>query len=134
MNERIEKFLDALNDAWQRNDTAALAAFYHPDTVMLPPDLETPILGRDSVVASYRDFSESATLLEFAVTRYETFGFASSAGTPVLQMAHMYFDVRYELQGATHSESGLEIYSLLDSGDTLQIVWRCQTVLDSRID
>ena len=134
MNERIGKFLDALNATWQHGDPDALAAFYHPDTVMLPPDLETPIVGRDAVVASYRDFSASATLLDFSVTRYETFSFASRPGTPVVHMAHMYFDVRYELQGATHSETGLEIYSLLDSGESLQIVWRCQTVLDSRID
>lgn len=137
MTDRIEKFLDALNDTWRRDDLTALADFYHPQVVMLPPDLETPIVGRDAVVASYRDFSEAATLLNFSVTRYECFSFAqpgpSPAGAPLLHMVHMYFDVGYRLQGSTHTESGLEIYTLLETGDALQIVWRCQTVLDSRI-
>ena len=131
MNERIESFLTELNHAWQRGDFAAVSDCYHPDAVMLPPDMETPIAGRDAVVATYRDFAESATLLEFTVTRVESFSFAAPEGGSALQMAHMYFDVRYEHLGTTYSESGLEIYALLEAAHKLQIVWRSQSVIGS---
>ena len=56
----VRDFLLALNDCWQRGDLEALESFYHPDVVLLPPDLGQPICGREAVVASYLEFLQAA--------------------------------------------------------------------------
>ena len=61
----VRAFIAELNDCWQRGDVEALTHCYHPDVVLLPPDLGPPIRGRDAVVASYRDFLDAARLDRF---------------------------------------------------------------------
>ena len=56
------RFVLALNDCWQAADLSALEGFYHPDVVLLPPDLGQPICGREAVVASYGEFLQAASL------------------------------------------------------------------------
>lgn len=119
--------MQALNDAWQSGELDRLGDFYHAEAVLLPPDAGDPIVGRDAIVASYRDFDEAAVLLHFAVTELLTYGFDRT------HLVHMRFDVRYELEGSRYEESGLEIYSLIEQEDgRFVIVWRGQSVLDSR--
>ena len=61
--ERIRKFLLDLQRCWSAGNSEDLPGFYHPDVVLLPPDLGAPIRGRDAVVASYREFLDAATPL-----------------------------------------------------------------------
>ena len=126
-------FVLALNDCWQRGDLEAIAAFYHPDVVLLPPDLGLPICGREAVVASYLEFLQAATLDHFEVLELEIFPFAAPSGGRTY-MAHLTFAVTYTLDGETYIEKGLEAYTLADGDDGLQILWRHQSVLDSRVE
>jgi hypothetical protein len=49
-------------------------------------------------------------------------------------MAHLNFEIVYDLDGERYVEKGLEVYTIIEQGgDGLKIVWRCQTVLDSRL-
>ena len=72
-------FLLALNNCWQTGDLAALAEYYHPDVVLLPPDMGEPIRGRQAVIESYQDFLEAATLEHFDA--YEDFLGYDAAGS-----------------------------------------------------
>lgn len=125
--EEIRRFLLALNQAWQQGELDALAAFYHPDVVLLPPDLGPAIRGRDSVVASYREFLQSAQLERFEPTSLEVFSFPGS------HVAHLNFEVDYTLAGERYLEKGLEVYALQETDGGLQIIWRQQAVMDSRL-
>jgi hypothetical protein len=143
----LRQFLMALNRCWTSGDHEALAAFYHPDVVLLPPDLGAPIRGRDAVVASYREFADSARLLDFQVTDLDLHSFSAASAADdglraadpaaradhLVHMAHMRFDVTYELAGSRYQEQGLEIYTVLEGAGGLEIVWRAQLVLDSRL-
>jgi uncharacterized protein (TIGR02246 family) len=120
-----------LNECWQTGDLAAIAAYYHPDVVLLPPDLGEPILGRDAVVASYGEFLQAATLDHFEITNLEIFSFEPDTATCV---AHLTFNVVYALDGDTYVEKGLEVYTLGECGGELKILWRHQNVLDSRLE
>jgi len=126
-HESVREFLTALNDTWQRGDVDALNAYYHADVVLLPPDLGEPIRGRDAVVGSYRDFLDSARLNRFQTLDLTIFSF------PGTEIAHLTFEVDYTLDGARYLEKGLEVYTVLETNDGLQIVWRQQSVLDSRL-
>ncbi len=126
-------FILALNDCWQQGDLAALEQFYHPDVVLLPPDLGAPIRGREAVVASYLEFLQAATLNHFEVLDLQIFPFAGSSGTATFA-AHLTFAVNYTLDGETYVEKGLEAYILSEDANGLKILWRHQSVLDSRVE
>jgi hypothetical protein len=101
--------------------------------VLLPPDLGAPIIGRDAVVASYGDFLQAATLDIFEVTDIAIFEFDTDDQTGTA-MAHLKFEIVYELGGDRFVETGMEIYTVLKEGGNLAIAWRSQTVLDSRLE
>jgi len=130
---RARAFLRELNECWRTGDLGAIAAFYHPDVVLLPPDLGEPICGRDAVVATYGDFLQAASLQHFEITGIDVFPFDTSSSTATC-MAHLAFDVSYRLGDETYVEKGLEVYTLSESDGELKILWRYQSVLDSRIE
>jgi ketosteroid isomerase-like protein len=129
-DERIRALILRLNEAWQAGRFNELADFYHPDVVLLPPDAGEPIRGRAAVVASYREFAEAATLIEFQVTGMDVFEFSGSGGSSV---CHMRFEIEYETAGQRFRESGLEVYVMSETSDSTQpvILWRSQAVLDA---
>ena len=130
---QIGDFIRELNACWPRGDLDALARFYHPDVVLMPPDLGAPILGREAVVASYGEFLGAATLERFHVTALDTFSFTGADNPETMHMAHLAFEIDYLLDGERYLEKGLEIYALLETARELRIVWRQQTVTDSRL-
>jgi len=132
-SEKAREFVLGLNDCWQRGDLPALSAYYHPDVVLLPPDLGQPICGREAVVASYLEFLQAATLDHFEVLDLEVFPFTTLGGASTI-VAHLTFAVTYTLDGETYVEKGLEAYTLSECDDGMKILWRHQSVLDSRVE
>ena len=130
---RARDFLLSLNACWQTGDLDALEGFYHPDVVLLPPDLGEPIRGREAVVASYLEFLQAATLEHFEVLALDVFPFPAGPAAATY-VAHLIFNVTYTLDGETYVEKGLEAYTLREDEAGLQILWRHQSVLDSRIE
>jgi ketosteroid isomerase-like protein len=128
--EGARAFLVGLNECWQTGDLASIAAYYHPDVVLLPPDLGEPIIGREAVVASYGEFLQAATLDHFEITDLDIFSFEPDTATCV---AHLTFEVVYALDGDTYVEKGLEVYTLGECNGEPKILWRHQNVLDSRV-
>lgn len=131
--KRARDFLIRLNACWQTGDLQALADFYHPDVVLLPPDLGQPIRGREAVVASYLEFLQAATLDHFEVLELDVFPYPAGPALAIY-VAHMTFAVTYTLDGETYVEKGLEAYTLSEEEEELKILWRHQSVLDSRIE
>lgn len=133
--ERIRDFILDLHTCWPTGDSERLARFYDEDVVLLPPDLGTPIRGREAVVASYDDFLRAATLEDFSVEDLALFPFAGESGEdPDVWMAHLIFHITYSLGGERYVERGMEVYTIVPRGDHPHIVWRSQTVLDSRLE
>lgn len=135
--DQVRDFLLALNDCWQSSDLTGLPDFYHPDVVLLPPDMGEPICGREAVVGSYREFRQAATLKDFQVSGLEIFDFPFSDANGdtrfASHMAHLTFTVAYELEGDDYVETGMEVYALAEVEGALKIIWRHQSVLDSRL-
>jgi len=132
--EDVRQFLLDLHDCWPGGDLERLSGFYHPEVILLPPDMGPPIRGRDAVVESYAQFLNAAQLERFEVSSLELFSFE-----PGTHMAHLEFDIAYELDNERYVEKGMEIYTVvenadIESGRRFSIVWRSQIVLDSRLE
>ncbi len=128
MRDAIRNLISALNDAWQQEDWTAVEGCYHKDVVLMPPDAGTPILGRDAVLETYRDFCQAARLERFHQLELEVFSFERT------HIAHMRFEVDYELDGERYRDEGLEIYVLAPAGDGAApvVIWRQQQLLNQQ--
>jgi len=112
-----------LTKAWQNQDYEAVAQYYHPDVVLLPPDAGAPIIGRNAVVSSYTEFA-AAKLIDFIEEGFDTFEFDSTG------VCHMRFQVEYALDGSHQRERGLEVYVLTNIPAAPQIIWRSQSLTE----
>ena len=130
--ERVDTLLRDLQSSWQAGDLARIASFYHPDVVLLPPDMGEPITGRDAVVDSYRQFLDAARLDRFVITDLTSWTFDGL--TSETAMAHLNFQITYQLEDERFIDTGLEVYTLVAGTEGPLIVWRSQTVLDSRLE
>ena len=129
---RAEPFINQLNSAWLEQDYPTLERCYHPDAVLLPPDAGEPIIGREAVLDTYRDFHNLASIKAFEITdlKLMSFGETLDSNSPNTTMCHMRFDIAYSLNQLEQRESGLEVYTLTHSpAADLQIIWRAQFTL-----
>lgn len=124
----LESFIEHLNACWQQGRWDELAAIYHADAVLLPPDLSDPIRGRTAIVDSYRDFAAQALLQSFSTTRIDCYEFSRT------KVVHARFRIAYRLAEQDAEDEGLEIYVLEQPSGTEPpvIVWRQQIVEQSR--
>ena len=121
--ERMTDHVNQLNQAWQDRQFDALAQFYHPNVVLLPPDAGPPIVGRDGVVASYQDFA-AAELVDFTAEAIDTFEFGDTG------VCHLRFQIEYLLEGSRYRERGVEVYVMTRVGGELAIIWRSQSLTE----
>ena len=117
----VERCVRTLNEAWPRGDWDTVSACFHPDVVMLLPDSDELLRGRDDMLASYREFFDIATLHSLAIGEIEVFGHANAA------VCHMHFTIDYAIEGEREQADGLEVYVLAKGQDgEARIVWRTQ--------
>jgi len=121
-----QQVISNLNQAWQANDLAKVSACFHPDAVLLPPDLGPAIQGQAAITEAYATFNNSAKLLSFSETQWQTFTFESS------HAVHLHFSLAYELDGQRLQDDGLDIYLLELCAQELVVVWRQQIVSASQ--
>ncbi len=121
METQATALVHRLNEAWQHADWAAVTRCYHPDVILLPPDAGTPIVGRDAVLQTYREFVEMTELHAFEIQDTSAFTFGTTA------IVHMAFEVDYTLEGLRSREAGLDVYTIVAQPEPL-IVWRNQHI------
>lgn len=82
------------------------------------PGFAAAAVGRDEVLAGFRDFAENATLLEYGETdrRIDVVG-----DTAVATVA---FEVTYERDGQAYAGSGRDLWVFGRSDDRWLAVWR----------
>lgn len=107
--------------AWQRKDWDTVGKLFHPDAVLLPPDMGAMIRSRASIVATYQDFMAQAQLHSVAMTRCEVQAFAQSC------MVHCAFQIEFTIASQRERSELEEIY-WLEPGEAaaMQIVGRQQ--------
>lgn len=120
------ELITRLNQAWQAGDMATVSTSYHPNAVLLPPDLGPVIRGREAIVETYAEFNTAAVLRHFEVTDTQVFDFESS------HAVHLKFTLAYEFDGTALEDEGLDIYLTSPYANGLTVVWRQQVVLASR--
>lgn len=147
VSTEIAQFLENLNSAWLNRDYESLARSYHPEIVLLPPDAGAPLLGRQAVIDTYKDFHAACSVERFSVTEAASWSFANTetAATPTqasqTTIVHMRFAIDYRITAAATSttsteaplqcEEGMDVYTLQHTTHSPDptIIWRAQFTL-----
>ncbi|MGH7565527.1 MAG: YybH family protein [Gemmatimonadota bacterium] len=118
IRRQILKFLRKIETAWLGGQIEELRDCFREDAVLLGPDLEHRLEGRDPIVDSYAQFLEEARLLAFESEApiVDVFGDSAVTVTP--------WTVEYEREGTLHREAGGDLLVLAREGDGWKVAWR----------
>jgi uncharacterized protein (TIGR02246 family) len=121
----VEHLVRDLNAAWPEGRLEDVGRCFHEGAVMVPPGRAGRTTGREAIVASFREFLETAKVHDFEVLdlKVDVFGPTACAVVP--------FRIRYEIPGQVYDEKGEEILVLTGGAGAWQIVWRTMVSLSS---
>lgn len=114
----LRALVKRLNAAWVNRRFDELTTYFHPDVVVVPPDISTRVLGRDACVASYRDFMSSATVHAFedAPAQIDVTGGTAVAVAP--------YEIDYEIPSGRWRGTGKDVLVLGKDETGWRVVWR----------
>ena len=109
-----------MNQCWVNSDYDYLKKYYHPESVLFRGADNEAIIGRDSIIEGYQNFGSMGKIHRIEITSIDIYHFDE------LFIAHMSFEVNYEIPSGRFREEGTEVNSIIPVKDTYQIVWRTQ--------
>lgn len=114
----ILKFLRRIETAWLGGRIEELRGCFREDAVLVAPDLEQRLEGRDPIVDSYAQFLREARLLAFdsEPPLIDVFDDFAVTVTP--------WTVEYEREGQLLRESGGDLLVLARDGSDWKVAWR----------
>lgn len=125
----VARFVRDLNEAWLAGRIEDLYPFFHERVIVVPPGSAEGLVGRNAMVASYRQFAEQAT-----IRRFEELGLGVDVFDKTA-IATVRFAIVYELGGQVFDEFGTDLLVMVHGDQGWQIVWRTQlNVTDSEGD
>ncbi len=120
MDANVKQFIKELTDTWLEERYDDLYEFFHQDVALLPPGSVAPIIGRELVIDSYRQFASVGTVHKFDILEITLHTYEHTT------VCDMLFEVDYELDAGRYHERGLEVYVIDTSGPKFNILWRTQ--------
>ena len=122
MEEEIRAVIARMNHAWLEGTIedlpAALGECFHPAMVIRGGDLQAHGVGKEACIQSYLDFLETAAIHRCVIESPEIDVAADSA------MAIYGWEMTYETEGQTYTESGSDILALARCEGRWLITWR----------
>jgi hypothetical protein len=115
---QILKFLRKMENAWMGGRIDELATCFLEAAVLVGPDLEQRLEGRDPIVSSYAQFLEEARLLAFDSEPPMVDVFGDSAVTLTA------WTVEYERLGEVQREQGKDLLVLARDEGEWKVAWR----------
>lgn len=122
--ESIVQVVRKINAAWLNGEYNLIGQHIAEDAVIAPPGFEGRVRGRESYVASYREYDEQATTLSFVPEEpaVDIIGDVAVAVCP--------FQVEYELTGTVHRETGHDLLVFSKENGSWVVIWRTMQTMD----
>lgn len=109
-----------INQAWLDGKVDDLAPMLHPEIVMVFPGFAGTALGRENLLAGFRDFCQNATIHEFRMHDDQV----DVAGDTAVAT----YEMVYERSGKRNRSTGRDLWVFQKEGGVWMAVWR--TMLD----
>lgn len=116
--DEIADLVHRINGAWTEGRFDELNEYFSPDMVLAMPGGMKRIIGREEIIASYREFSENATIHDFEAEAPVVDVFDGTA------IATTGFRIGYEYEGKASTEGGTDLLVFEKGADGWRVVWR----------
>jgi ketosteroid isomerase-like protein len=120
--DEILSIVTAINSAWPAGRFDELRGYFHPDVVLAQPGFAKRSVGREALIASYRDFVNSATIHSFTPGEVQIDDSGDSAVTT------MPWSMDYTIEGQRYQESGWDLLVFGKREGRWVVVWRTLVV------
>jgi hypothetical protein len=122
VEEQIRAVIERMNHAWLEGTLedlpAALGECFHPSMVIRGGDLQAHGVGKEACIQSYLDFLETTEIHRCVIEPPDIDVAGESA------MAIYGWEMTYEAEGQTYTESGSDILALARCEGRWLITWR----------
>lgn len=119
---QVSDVLSRINQAWLTGNLGGLESCLHEQVVMVFPGFRGSAVGREAMLAGFRDFSEKAQVLEFAEADRHV-DVAGNTGVGSFR-----FELRYERDARRYESRGRDFWVFERHEGKWHAVWR--TMLD----
>lgn len=127
----IKKIIQIINNAWLDNNLYILNDYFDQEVVFMSPDYKNKLTGKNACINSYKQFLDSAEIIEYQQGEPEINIWDNTAA------AFYEFDITYLMKGKTYSEKCKDFFVFnRDESDNSfwKAVYRMLTVLEKRTD
>jgi ketosteroid isomerase-like protein len=114
----IRDVLLRINQAWLHGDVDDLRPLFHENVLVMPPGELARVRGREPCVQSYREFVQTARVRDYVEHDLAIDVFGDTA------VATYRFDITYEINGKSSSETGIDLFVFSRIDDSWRAVFR----------
>ena len=118
MSDDLKAAVARMNQSWLAGRFDELKDFFHPDVVLVHPKFSQRTVGRDSLVASYVDFSKQATIESFEADE------AQADVTGDIAVTVCPWRMKYTFENSSFDESGWDLLVWNRRDGRWVVVWR----------
>jgi uncharacterized protein (TIGR02246 family) len=118
VRQAVATAMREMNRAWLEGNADDMERLVHPDVVVILPGFAGRVAGREAFINGFRDFSESATGIQFREddTQVDVIG-----GTAVVSFA---YEMTYERTGGRYRATGRDVWVFENRDRSWLAVWR----------
>lgn len=122
MSAEVREALSRINEAWLNGRPEAMGEWIHPNVVMVFPGFGGKSEGREAFIGGFREFCETARVIELTMGDVEVDALAATA------VASFPFEMLYERAGIRYRCRGRDVWIFTREGERWLAAWR--TMLD----
>lgn len=114
----IRQLLKKINEAWVNGRSEELEEYFHEDIVIAQAGLQPRGTGKKACVDSYKEFIRHANILGLKESDHYIGVWGDTA------VASYKFEIDYEINGAEHHDSGVDLFVFARQRGNWRAVWR----------
>lgn len=114
----IRQLLKKINEAWVNGHPEELEEYFHEDMVIAQSGLQAQGTGKKACVDSYKEFITHASILGLKESDHHIGVWGDTA------VASYKFELEYEINGAKHHDSGVDLFIFTRQRGNWRAVWR----------
>jgi len=118
----FELLIREMNDAWMQGFPDRLLQHFDDDMVIVSPDFEHRVDGKEASIQTYRDFCANSKVYSFHQDSVKVDLFEFTA------VVSYRFSIEYATGGKHYRDSGRDLFVFSKKHNTWKAVWRSMTV------
>jgi hypothetical protein len=125
--DQIRSILRQITSSWLNGGIHASRELFHEKAVIVRPDFQGRVEGRDLCLRSYEDFTKKAVVKKYDESDHQIDLCGNTA------VATYRFDIAYSMGGREFHEIGRDVFVFIREGKQWQVLWRTMVLISKDV-